>query len=236
MYVEVKNTLGLEVAENTALELLEETYTGSWDEALSTEALRMLDSCESNVDDQMGSDEDASAANPAPSTTTAPVETESPAPEPTMTERVEERSGHGEYSDPDYREDRAEGILADLAAQADDVLGPLETKRRNQVRRSRRSRASRSRCHGFVRLAVEGPSRWDVRDEISIDGSPMKLSTPGDVDGDGEPEILVDWMHRRERLVPASCTGSRPTVRGWPRFLSLKKSFASRWVTTASPR
>ena len=92
VYVEVKNTLGLEVAENTALELLEETYTGTWEEALSTEALRMLDSCESNVDGQMNSDEEASAANPAPSTTTAPVETDPPAPEPTMIESVEEPS------------------------------------------------------------------------------------------------------------------------------------------------
>ena len=58
-YVTAKQTIGLEAAENIAIEILEDTYTGSWKQALGTEALRMLDTCEAAV-------EPASADDAAP--------------------------------------------------------------------------------------------------------------------------------------------------------------------------
>jgi hypothetical protein len=76
-YVKAKATLGAEAAEDVALELLEDTYTGTWEQALGTEALRMLDTCEAAAKEQ-DHDEAGATANPAPSTTTPPTVPDTP--------------------------------------------------------------------------------------------------------------------------------------------------------------
>ncbi len=176
VYVEAKMTLGLEVAEDTALELLEDAYSGTWQEALSTEALRMLDSCEAVASPANGKEEagDASDAPPDPQVapdTTAPPVTEPPATASPATEPPARQETTPTTTSP-IPATGPTTTFADLAAAADDVLGPLEMADGTRIAVFAHHARNLVHSDGSIILAVEGPTGWDVRQEIVPDATP----------------------------------------------------------------
>ena len=85
--------------------------------------------------------------------------------------------------------------FADLAADADQVLGPLELDEHRRFAVVGHHEPPGALGDGSIELLVEGQDGgWTAEHTITVAGMPVSITAPGDLDEDGLDEIQVDWV------------------------------------------
>jgi hypothetical protein len=120
--------------------------------------------------------EDPRAATPPETTedTTAPTSTTPTTPQPTTTRGP---------------------TFAELVAEADLVLGPLELDEGRRFAVLGFEGEAGPLGDGSIELLVETTAHgWEAEHKITRDGTPAAITAPADLDEDGLDEVQVDWV------------------------------------------
>ena len=83
--------------------------------------------------------------------------------------------------------------FADLVADADEVLGPVELVDGRQF--AVFGYGDSAIGQGSIELvAANAEGGWETHHTVSTAGMPSSIDAPADLDGDGVPEIQADWL------------------------------------------